>query len=146
MSKKVKILLAIGLVLVLLVTGFAVPVMADDPTPPVTSHEGFLDKVARILGISKDTLLDAFREAKGELRDETFTKILDKAVAKGLITQQEADDVKTWFAQRPPVVDRLLNFRLLARVKGRRFNETIKGNLTKRLGNPQNILSYGNTN
>ncbi len=74
MSKKIKILFGAGLALVLLITGIAIPVMADDtPTPAATVKEDFLDRVAQILGggITGEQIVEAFKAAREELKGAT---------------------------------------------------------------------------
>ena len=40
------------------------------------------------------------------MREETFISHLDKAVEKGLITQDEADEIEDWWLSRPEAVGR----------------------------------------
>jgi len=110
MSKKVKVLVSVLVAVVLLTVGGAAVVMADDgstPTSNTTSTKGLLARVAENLGITDEELSNAFSEAQQEMRDEAFTRYLDKAVEEGLITQDEADDIKEWRVQRPEAIDRL---------------------------------------
>ena len=72
MSKKVKILIAVGIAVVLITIGIAIPVLAADtptPTPPVAlaKSDGILERTAKILGIPKETLLNAENQARQEL-------------------------------------------------------------------------------
>ena len=73
MSKKVKILIAVSLAALLLVAGIiAVPVLAEDtptPTPPVAlvKHEGIMERTAKILNISADSLINAENQTRQEL-------------------------------------------------------------------------------
>ena len=104
MSRKMKIFIAAGLAVLLLVVGVAIPVMAEDtptPTPPaaITAGEGVLDRAAAILGVSKDTLTNAIKQAKEELKgqkptaDDFFAKvasILNKDKATVISAFQEA--------------------------------------------------------
>jgi len=105
MSKKVKILISALLVALLLTVGATATVMAqeeEETTPPLeVSEKGLLDRVADILEIDKEDLIDAFKQAQQEMRQETFIRALDKAVAEGLITQEEADEIIKWREQRP---------------------------------------------
>ena len=78
MSKKVKILIAVGLAALLLIVGVGIPVLADTtptPTPPVaiTKQTGILDRVAQILNISRDTLVNAMKQAAQELKGQKPT-------------------------------------------------------------------------
>jgi len=72
MSKKVKILIAVGIAAVLLIAGIAIPVLAADtptPTPPaaLAKSDGILERTAKILGIPKEPLLNAENQARQEL-------------------------------------------------------------------------------
>ena len=105
MSKKVKILISALVVAVLLTTGATATVMAqeEEETVPATetSEEGLLDRVADILGIDKQDLVNAFEQARQEMWDEAFINRVNQAAAEGLITQEQADEIIKWWEQRP---------------------------------------------
>ena len=114
MSKKVKVLISVLAAVVLLTVGTATAVMAQDngSTANTTGANGLLARVAGNLGISQWELTDAFQQARQELRQEmrqmwqerrqeAFLKAIDKAVGKELITQDEADEIREWWEQRP---------------------------------------------
>jgi len=108
MSKKVKILITALAVAVLLTVGATATVLAegeeDEDTPTVTEEEtedGLLDRVANILGIEKEDLVSAFKQARQEMREAAFISRLDEAVEEGLITQEQADEILEWWQQRP---------------------------------------------
>ena len=110
MSKKVKILVAVLAAILLLTVGGAAVVMADNgstATDNETGRMGLLARVAENLGITDEELANAFTEARQEMREETFMRYLDKAVEEGLITQDEADEIREWQGQRPEAIDRL---------------------------------------
>ncbi|MBA7698904.1 hypothetical protein ES703_107587 [subsurface metagenome] len=74
MSKKMKVLISM-LVVVLLVTVIpATVVMAQEdetaPAPPTAGNDGLLARVAEILGISPDELAGAFNQARQGVREE----------------------------------------------------------------------------
>lgn len=105
MSKQVKVLVSV-VVLLLLTVGIAVPVMAqEDSAPPEESSGGILARVAEILNIPEEEMADAFKQARQEMRDEAFFSALDKAVEEGLIGEEEAEEIKGWWAERPEVLD-----------------------------------------
>jgi len=111
MSKRMKVLVAVLAAILLLSVGGTAMVMAqeEEPTPtPEAGANGLLARVADILGISQDELGNAFRQAQQEMRQETFLRFLDKAVAQERITQAEADEFLEWWEQRPETCDRLL--------------------------------------
>jgi hypothetical protein len=89
MSKKIKIFIAAGLAVLLLVAGIGIPVLAaagdPSPTPPVaiTTQEGVIDRTAKILGITTDALINAVKQAKETFKekkptaDEFFAKVAE---------------------------------------------------------------------
>ena len=88
---------------------------------PVIASDAVLEKVADILDIDAETLKGAFQEAGKQLKSDVFTKALDKAVENGKITQGEADEIETWWGQRPEAVDKLMpdaGAGILGRVRG----------------------------
>ncbi|MBI2908007.1 MAG: hypothetical protein HYX92_10170 [Chloroflexi bacterium] len=91
MRESLKVLsIAVGTLALLGLIGAGVVLAADPtPTPTGTSFQNvLLGKVAKILGIDKQKLTDAFTQAWKEL--------LDEAVRNGQMTQQQAD----WIMQR----------------------------------------------
>lgn len=118
MSKKMKVLVAVLMAILLLTVGGAAAVMADDEsssTSNVTSTNSLLARVADKLGITEEELANAFREARQEMREEAFLSYLDKAVEEGLINQEEADEIKEWWVQRPEAFERLSPHRFLGK-------------------------------
>ena len=108
MSKKLKVLISALLVATLLTVGTTATVLAegeeDEDTTAVTEEEtkeGFLNRVADILGIEKEDLVNAFEQARQEMCGAAFTDRLNEAVAEGLITQEQADEITGWWLQRP---------------------------------------------
>ena len=123
MSKKMKVLVSVLVAVLLLSVGGVATVMADDgstATDNETGSKSLLARVAEILDITEEDLVNAFRQARQEMREEAFVNYLDKAVEKGLITPEEADEIKEWWEQRPEDLDNLpprcfLNKGLLSR-------------------------------
>ncbi len=111
MSKKVKVLISVLVVALLLTVGGTAVVMAQEElTPPAsqTGAGGLLVRVAEILDIPQEDLVNAFKQASEEIRQEcqarsedAFTQRLNEAVANGLITQEEADAIRGWWEQKP---------------------------------------------
>ena len=107
MSKKVKVLISALLVAVLLTVGATATVLAegeDEDTTTVTEEEtedGFLGRVADILKIDKEDLVNAFNQARQEMCEESFIDCVNEAVAEELITQEQADAIIGWWQQRP---------------------------------------------
>ena len=130
MSRKAKVLVSVLVVAVLLTVGGAATVMAQDEPPPPAGEEaappeegteGLLARVADILGVTQEELVDAFRQARQGMMEEAFFNCLDRAVEEGLITQEEADEIKEWWQQKPEALDHpALRARVLESLRGRR--------------------------
>ena len=106
MSKRVKVLISALVVALLLTVGATTTVMAEEgeeetTPPPEASANGLLERVADILGIDKEDLINAFEQAQQEIAEEAFINRLDKAVEEGRITQEQADEIIEWWEQRP---------------------------------------------
>ena len=87
----------------LLLAGAVVAVNADDgqKVDGLRPAGKILDRVAQILNIDKQKLTDAFRQAAGEVRQQGLTDRLDKLVTDGKLTQDQADQYKSWLASKP---------------------------------------------
>ncbi len=105
MSKKVKVLISILVAALLLTMGGVTMVMAEGEEettlPPEASKKGLLERVADILEIDQEDLIDAFKQAKQEMKEEAFINRLNQAVAEGRITQEQADEIIGWWELRP---------------------------------------------
>ena len=70
-----------------------------------TSRLGLIARVANILGLQEQQVQDAFDQARQEMRDERFDEMvgqrLDALVESGRITQEQADELREWYAERP---------------------------------------------
>jgi len=58
-------------------------------------------RVAAKLGIGEQELKSAVDEAREELADERLQSQLDKLIEKGVLTQEHADEYKTWLHAAP---------------------------------------------
>ncbi len=105
MSKKIKVLISVLVAALLLTVGGITMVMAEgeeETTPPLEAGaKGLLERVADILEIDEEDLIDAFKQAQQEIREEVFINRLNQAVAEGLITREQADEIIKWWEQRP---------------------------------------------
>lgn len=87
-SKKVRWLVVTLAVLgVLALAGAALAEENQNPTGPVALPQVFLDKLAAALGIDRATLDSAIKEAS--------TATVDEAQKQGIITQDQADRIKS---------------------------------------------------
>ncbi len=105
MSKKVKVLISALVIALLLTVGATATVMAEgeeETTPSEeASEKGLLERVADILEIDKEALIDAFKQAQQEMMGDTFINRLNQAVEEELISQEQADEILKWWGQRP---------------------------------------------
>ncbi len=105
MSTKVKILISVLVATLLLTVGATATVMAEgeeETTPlPEASEKGLLDRVADILEIDTEDLINAFKQAQQEMKEEVFINRLNQAVEEGRITREQADEIIEWWGQRP---------------------------------------------
>ena len=72
--------------------------------PPEASKQGLLERVADILEIDQEDLIDAFKQAQQEMKEEAFINRLNQAVAEGRITQEQADEIIGWWELKPEVI------------------------------------------
>ena len=115
MSKKMKILVSVLVaVLVFTIGGTAMALAQEDgdeeaDSVPEVASNPLLSKVADILNVPEEDLVNAFAQAQKELREEkfneTFYQLIDKAEEEGLITPDEAQAIKDWWEQRPEALD-----------------------------------------
>ncbi|MFC1874035.1 hypothetical protein ACFLYX_01900 [Chloroflexota bacterium] len=144
MSKKFKVITSVLVAVVLLTAGGATTVMAQkgeiapapavnradiepvlaEGTDNVTGTNSLLARVAELLGISPEELADIFKEARQALMQETMTtrleQYLEKAVAEGLIDENEAAEIMTWWENRPEALDNLkLSAKIFSALDGR---------------------------
>jgi hypothetical protein len=71
------------------------------------AREEITDRVAEILGVDATSLGDAMQQAQEEHRSEEMDARLDQAVLDGTITQEEADEIRTWLDSRPEILEEL---------------------------------------
>ncbi|MDP6823039.1 MAG: hypothetical protein QF554_07075 [Dehalococcoidia bacterium] len=71
------------------------------------TRDEITNRVAEILGIDATELGDAMEQAREEHRTAEMDARLDQAVADGVITQEEADEIRTWLDSRPEVLEEL---------------------------------------
>lgn len=126
MSKKVKVLASALVAVALLAVAGTTIVMAQEETAPEETLQaeanGLLTRVAEILGIGEEDLVNAFNQARQEMRDEACLRWLDKAVEKGLIDEAEAEEIKGWWGEKPEAFDRLCpRARISAAIRSRQM-------------------------
>ncbi|MBM3154878.1 MAG: hypothetical protein FJ008_06030 [Chloroflexi bacterium] len=67
------------------------------------NRDALMTRVASILGIDKQKLIDAFEQAQGEMRGQALDAKLQELVRQGVLTQQQANAYKAWIQSRPDV-------------------------------------------
>jgi len=81
----------------------------DDDSLPEARYGALLDKVCEIykektgVTIDPEELENAFADAQSEMRTEALENYLQSLVDQGTITQEQADQYKTWLESKPDV-------------------------------------------
>jgi hypothetical protein len=92
-----------GLLAVTMMAGTVGVAVADDGQTDQGKPDGLLARVAQILNIDTQKLKDAFTQALTERRTERQNTGLENLVNKGTLTQEQADQLKTWLDSRPDI-------------------------------------------
>ena len=58
-------------------------------------------RIAGTLGVEEQELVDAFKQAGTEMRGEAMDNRLQKLIDEGEITQEQADEIEAWMNARP---------------------------------------------
>jgi polyhydroxyalkanoate synthesis regulator phasin len=98
--KRIKIVLLTGLVAVMLSASLPFIALAQENAAP-QGQGALITRVSEILGIDQQKLEDAIKQARGELPKSTVEDRLSELVANGTLTQQQADEIKTWVQSKP---------------------------------------------
>lgn len=116
--RKLAYLTAGVLALAVLLAGASFAVNADIGKKPEGFRAGgkIIDRAAQILNIDRQKLVDAFKQAGTEVRQQGISDRIDKLIADGKLTQEQANQIKTWMAARPagPRVSQVAMDKLLA--------------------------------
>ena len=70
-----------------------------------SSSTTLMARVAAILGIDQQKVEDAFAKAQQEMQTEAMDSQLKALVEAGTLTQEQADQYKTWWHAMPDVPD-----------------------------------------
>ncbi|MFH0846874.1 MAG: hypothetical protein V1894_02305 [Chloroflexota bacterium] len=98
MWRKKSILIAVG-VAVVAVGILGSVVLAQ--TESESTEKSLFARVAAILGIEEQKVEDAFNQAQQEMAAEAQDAWFKKLVEEGRLTQEQADQYKTWWQARP---------------------------------------------
>ena len=101
-KKVILIPLVVALVMVGSIAGIAFAQSGSD-----SSGNTLLARVASILGIDQTKVEEAFAQAQKEMRDEALDSYLKDMVDQGKITQEQADQYKTWWDAKPDALNKL---------------------------------------
>jgi len=111
MRKYMKFGLIALVAIIALGVGITAVVSAESPEGEAGSAGGprqvFLGKVAATLGLGEDQVADAFVQARQEMREECQQQRLQTAIEEGLITEQEAEQIREWLDSRPEALQQL---------------------------------------
>lgn len=99
-TKKVLCIIAGILVAGLLIAGITAAATFADNGQGKAGNK-LLDRVAQILNIDQQKLSDAFKQAGTELRQDRTNNMFNKWVTDGKLTQDQANQYKTWLAAKP---------------------------------------------
>ena len=117
MSKRVKIIIVAVVAVLLLSIGFTTLVSAQESqgeeadTTQETQEEGvctckgpfqnYISKVADILEIEEEELINACNQARQQTADEVMDRCLERAMGNECINEQEANQIREWWQNRP---------------------------------------------
>lgn len=107
-KKKVVISIASALLVLVAIFGTTLAVSADDDSiTPATSS--IMERVAELYknntGITLDPnqLQAAFDEAHQEMREQSRNTMLERLIENGVITEEEANDLRNWLDEKPDI-------------------------------------------
>ena len=107
MWRRKKLFIIIGLLAtVLLVGSVGGVVLAQTANGDVSQPKTLMERVADILvgkgiNVTSEQLNEAFTQARSDMQNEALDSYLQNLVSEGKITQDEADQYKTWWQNRP---------------------------------------------
>ena len=81
--------------------GTALAHSGGDSDAPASIHS----RVAEILGIDDQQVLDAFQQAAQEQREARMQHRFDDLVERGVLTREQADETLAWLDARPSFSD-----------------------------------------
>ena len=101
MRRSKKFILIALLAVVVLVGSTAGVIFAQTGNGDGSQPKTLLARVAEILEIDQQRLEDAFAQARGEMKDEALDRYLQNLVEQGRITQEQADQYRSWIQAKP---------------------------------------------
>ncbi|UCC60295.1 MAG: hypothetical protein JSV02_00275 [Dehalococcoidia bacterium] len=109
MSRRAKIITITIAMLLLITVGLTTFVLAQESAETEVDiaenpKQTFISKVANILGIEEEQLVNAFKQAHQEMKAEFFERCLQHALDNECINKQEADQIREWQQSMPDVL------------------------------------------
>jgi len=80
---------------------FGAMAVSADSEDAAAGGETLMARVAAKLGISQESLENAFQEATREMMEERQNARLDRMVEEGVMTEDEANEFRAWWDARP---------------------------------------------
>jgi uncharacterized protein YggL (DUF469 family) len=93
--------------LALMVAGGAILAQGNGHSPSVGYPNDLASRVAEILNLDEATVQRAFSQAHRERQNQRLQALLERMLAGGRLTQEEADEMMNWFEKRPDTAVRL---------------------------------------
>lgn len=121
-KRKITLGVITGLLSAFALAGTAV---AQEGPAVATTHDSVNDRIAKILGVDRETLDFAVKTARKEYREAKQDERLTALVEAGTITHEQANEIDAWKDTKPEIMDSL---KKLAREYG-----GVQGNLEARL-------------
>lgn len=101
-SKKF-IIVAVVAVVAIIVGATAGIALAANPPETERGSNKLLARVAEILDIPQDRLVEAFKQASAELREQRRDAYFQNLIDEGKLTQQQVEEYKQWLQDRPDI-------------------------------------------
>lgn len=101
--KDKKTIIIFAVLAAVLLTGITTGVVMalDQQSENGTPSKIFFERVGEILGVPGTKVEAAFKQAAKELREQRFEKYLKGLVEKGKITQEQAEQFRSWLKSKP---------------------------------------------
>ena len=101
--KSKKFIGVISVLMALMIFGVSTTAVFAQDEKNNKENNPIFNRVAEILGIDKQQLGDAFKQALKEEREQRLDQRLQDMVDEGKITQEQASEYKQWLAARPDI-------------------------------------------
>jgi polyhydroxyalkanoate synthesis regulator phasin len=101
--KSKKCIAIISVLMALMIFGVSTSAVFAQDEKNNKENNPVFNRVAEILGIDKQQLADAFKQALKEEREQRLDQRLQEMVDEGKITQEQASEYKQWLEARPDI-------------------------------------------